>query len=125
MIPERYSLAIDGYYMNPVADNPGFIAEVIEDVANQADMRLLDVTVRNVDASIPQGEGFVDEGGISAHGLISTSHICLHTWPNSGFFMFDLVSCRRFDPERIKELVLRELKVKTVEREAVYPIATT
>jgi len=116
MIPSRFGFALDGYSGSPELASPAFLASFLSDTCEAAGMRLIDLAIRNVEGSIPEGERWHDEGGISAHALISTSHICLHTWPKDSFFMLDVVSCRPFDIEHVKTFVLLRLNVKAIKR---------
>lgn len=116
MIPSRFGFALDGYSGSPELSNPTFLAQFLSDTCEAAGMRLIDLAIRNVEGSIPENERWHDEGGISAHALISTSHICLHTWPKDSFFMLDVVSCRPFDIEHVKAFVLLRLNVKAIKR---------
>jgi S-adenosylmethionine/arginine decarboxylase-like enzyme len=53
---------------------------------------------------------------MSAQALISTSHITIHVWPAQFFVMFDLVSCKAFDLERIAQEVMGDLGIARVRR---------
>ena len=48
---------------------------------------------------------FEDEGGISMHAIISTSHIHIHAWPLQNFFSLDVFSCKPFDAERARNIL--------------------
>jgi S-adenosylmethionine/arginine decarboxylase-like enzyme len=116
MIPHRFGFTLDGTSTSPELGDPLFHATLIRDLAEEAGMRLLDLAVKDVEGEVPKGERWVDEGGISSHGLISTSHISLHTWPKDSFFMLDVVSCRPFRIEQVKAFVMLRLQVETVKR---------
>lgn len=58
-----------------------------------------------LDPSKLTGDAFIDEGGLSAMCMISTSHISIHCWPLRGQFMFDAFSCKEFDVDHAKTLV--------------------
>lgn len=116
MIPQRFGFALDGNSSSVNLGDPVFHATFIRDLAEAAGMRLLDLSVKDVEGEVPQGERWVDEGGISSIGLISTSHVCLHTWPKDRFFMLDVVSCRPFDVEQVKAFVMLRLNVTAVKR---------
>ncbi|MFH0972076.1 MAG: adenosylmethionine decarboxylase [Candidatus Micrarchaeota archaeon] len=42
-----------------------------------------------------------DDGGISGFVLIAESHISIHTFPDIGYFTFDLYSCKEFDKRKV------------------------
>lgn len=35
--------------------------------------------------------------GVSVNALIATSHICIHTWPETGYVSMDVYSCDSFN----------------------------
>lgn len=39
--------------------------------------------------------------GITAYALLSESHISIHTWPEEGFALIDVLSCALFDVESL------------------------
>jgi len=43
--------------------------------------------------------------GYSITGHLQESHITIHTWPEDGFFTFDMFTCKSFDEERITALI--------------------
>jgi S-adenosylmethionine/arginine decarboxylase-like enzyme len=55
---------------------------------------------------------FEDEGGVTGVLILSTSHCTIHTWPLRKKFVFDLYSCRDFDPMPVVEMVTTALKAK-------------
>jgi S-adenosylmethionine decarboxylase len=57
---------------------------------------------------------FEDEGGITGILVLSTSHCAIHTWPLSGTFVFDIFSCRSFNPLLVLEDVVAELDATEV-----------
>lgn len=46
-----------------------------------------------------------DEGGISCVGVLSTSHVSIHTWPEHCYAVLDVYSCREFSLEVVIALV--------------------
>ncbi|MBU1196898.1 adenosylmethionine decarboxylase [Candidatus Micrarchaeota archaeon] len=46
-----------------------------------------------------------DDGGISGFVLIAESHISIHTFPELGYFTFDLYSCKAFDRKKVIEII--------------------
>lgn len=60
--------------------------------------------------------------GVTALGLLSESHISIHTWPEIGYAAVDIFTCGdRADPQQACKLLLRELSperhsLKTIQR---------
>lgn len=55
-----------------------------------------------------------DNPGVTGVGLITTSHIVIHTWDNDLNFQLDVYSCKKFEPKYIKEMAL-EIGLLTTE----------
>ena len=57
----------------------------------------------------PVWHAFPEPGGVTGFLLLSESHLCVHTFPETGFAAFDLYCCRsRVDwpwAERLKDLL--------------------
>ena len=112
--PKRFALSIDGHTANKTTmDDPSQLVRLVYDVAEAANMTILNLAVSEVAADFKKlgSPVFEDEGGISILALIYTSHIALHCWPERKYFMFDLVSCRPFNEAAIRELVEDELEL--------------
>jgi S-adenosylmethionine/arginine decarboxylase-like enzyme len=113
-LPQRYSYLLDGVVTRKeVLADPGYLSSVVMRMIDVAGMRLVNLTVSNIVADIEaRGEKpFADEGGISVLGLMTTSHVALHGWADSGVFMLDLSSCRDFDSDHLHSCVLEWLGV--------------
>ena len=50
-------------------------------------------------------------GGYSLFGIISESHISIHTFPEQKCFSFDLYSCKLFDHQKLKDLIKKEFDI--------------
>lgn len=48
-------------------------------------------------------------GGYSIFGIITESHISMHTFPENNYFSFDLYSCKKFDSNFLIEILNKEL----------------
>ena len=48
--------------------------------------------------------------GYSLSGIISESHITIHTFPEENYFSFDLYSCTKFDTELLINIFKEEIK---------------
>jgi S-adenosylmethionine/arginine decarboxylase-like enzyme len=115
----RYSYALDGTSkIKDVLTDTGHLKHVIEEIARISEMRIFNVSLTNVtDEILRTGDNpKSDEGGWSAQamGLISTSHIALHAWPDKQSFMFDLVSCRDFNSGKVHHAIVDLLAVKEI-----------
>jgi len=71
---------------------------------------------------------FTEDGiaGISGFQFIIESHISMHTYSEHQFLSFDLYSCKKFDPEPVKEILkktygLEKIEINTVVRGTCFP----
>lgn len=48
-----------------------------------------------------------DGGGVSGFVMVNESHISIHTFTNRRFLTMDVYSCKKFDTEKVKELVTK------------------
>lgn len=92
--------------------NADVVRKFIEVAVKKLGMRPLgEPTVHDVALDILKlgQEPFDDEGGISVqlvgYGTLSTSHLCIHTWPLRHEFHMDIYSCREFDMVSISDFV--------------------
>lgn len=88
--------------------DPTLVENLISAVINASGMRqLAPIQVIEVPLQIEKlGKiPFEDEGGITAIGVLSTSHVAVHTWPLQEYFKLHLYSCRDFDQKLIREIV--------------------
>lgn len=117
MLPDRYMLMIDGWINDPEKlASPSQLAGLLSRTAERAGMKVLNILTSDVGGTLGNKAEFVDEGGMSAQALISTSHITIHVWPDQFFVMFDLVSCKAFDVEGLQRFVMGELGIARVRR---------
>ncbi len=54
--------------------------------------------------------------GISGFVLIAESHISIHTFPEKQYLSMDLLSCRKFDVERVLDYVRQAFGIRKIER---------
>lgn len=114
--PLRCRLEIDAFSDAKFLGDEERLKEVIQKVARIAGMDMIKIVITpvDIDPSKLTGDGFLDDGGVSVQGLITTSHITLHAWPQRSFFMFDLVSCKKFNRAGVMNTVCNSLEVRTV-----------
>ena len=67
-----------------------------------------------------------DEWGISGFVIIAESHIAVHTYPNKGFLVMDIFSCKDFDIDAARDHIKEVFKIKRMDhrllgRGADYP----
>lgn len=92
----------------------GFVRELVA----RLEMRLLgEPQVHEVEQDIRKlgVEPFEDEGGVTAVGVLSTSHVAIHTWPlreatpSQEMFVLDVYSCRSFKDDVVIDLLESKL----------------
>ena len=105
-------LLVDGYVRDGRILNPDSICTLFDRLVETLDMQYLQ---RPTAIRVPMEPGKLatdeDEGGWSVICQITTSHIALHSWPMRGAFMMDVFSCRPFDPEAARRVVVEMLDV--------------
>jgi S-adenosylmethionine/arginine decarboxylase-like enzyme len=111
-------LIIDGVGDPVKLRSRSFVGAFLLRVAELASMQVVDVRVYELPAGPPRPDGgFVDPGGVTGYALLTTSHVSIHTFPETGEFKFDLYSCRDFDPEAVRGSVYGQLGVSSAESE--------
>ena len=116
-MPQRHSLELDGFVLNGEGLSIATRLEnVISSVACLSNMRIINFTCSYIAEDLKKlhSQVFKDEGGVSVQALISTSHICIHCWPNRDFFMFDIVSCKSFSPVDVANYLILGLGVHEI-----------
>lgn len=112
---ERWTLMADGYAANAGLLEEGRVRGVMTDLVDLIDMDLIDLHVHEVGPDVPSGPGH------SLVGVITTSHVTLHTWPEVDGFMLDVVSCKPFSPEDALQHVRHCFEVRRWERIMSWP----
>ena len=56
-----------------------------------------------------------DESGITGMILIAESHISIHTYPEKGYFAFDIFSCKEFDIKEVERSVKNTFNPERIE----------
>jgi S-adenosylmethionine/arginine decarboxylase-like enzyme len=117
LMPQRHSLGLDGFVLS--GEGLSIVTQlehVISSVACLSDMRIINFTCSYIEEDLKKlySQVFRDEGGVSVQALISTSHICIHCWPNRDFFMFDIVSCKSFSPVDVANYLIIGLGVREI-----------
>ena len=66
-------------------------------------------------AVVPWKDEWAETPGISGFVMITTSHISIHTFPEDDYVFIDVFSCRPFDVEKTKNLILEMFEAKTAD----------
>jgi len=53
-----------------------------------------------------------DDLGYTINGMLMESHITIHTWPESGYFSFDLFSCNNFSDKKVIDIIKEHFNIK-------------
>jgi S-adenosylmethionine/arginine decarboxylase-like enzyme len=101
---QRYELRFNAKGHVDALNDELIILKLLHGVAKVADMRVLAATVVQV-GEAGHGHAETNEYGWTGCAIISTSHITIHTWPEIGKYMFDLVSCKDFDQTAVKKYI--------------------
>ena len=55
-----------------------------------------------------------NNSGYSLVGIISESHISIHTFPEDNYFSFDLYSCKNFDVDSLEKIFKKYFGIETL-----------
>lgn len=123
--PLRCRLEVDAFSDARFLGDETRLKEALQKVADIAGMDLIKFVITPIalDHTKLTGDEFQDDGGVSVQGLITTSHITLHAWPNRQCFFFDLVSCKYFNRKDVTNAVCDLLEVRTVIYESFVDVA--
>ncbi len=85
----------------PRTNDPLAVAQFLKDVIKKAGMTLMagPLVAREPLRDIGQGPG------VSGIALLCESSVHIHTYPEQGYFFFELFSCKDFDPRDVEMLV--------------------
>jgi S-adenosylmethionine/arginine decarboxylase-like enzyme len=101
-LPIRFNLMMNGRVgpaMRPEMNTPAGIDKFLAFVAEKSGMTI--VTTQSINLDDPNdGEWY----GLTGLAMIKTSHIAFHIWPHyDSYYMFDISSCKPFNPESLRE----------------------
>ncbi|MEE9220037.1 MAG: S-adenosylmethionine decarboxylase [candidate division NC10 bacterium] len=88
----------------------GLIERYLKGLCSAIDMRTISGphTVVVEEALVERGaDPFEDEGGVTSVLVLSTSHICIHTWPLRERLEVDCYSCRDFEPKVFAQVTMQ------------------
>lgn len=93
-------------------DIPGHKA-LLQELIDRLDIELIDeIVVKKTSA------GF-DDWGLSGYALITTSHLCFHSFLPQNHVFFDVFSCKEFDTAIVNEVLSSFYKGSTITFNAV------
>lgn len=92
---EHKHLIVKGSMESKVS--PPEVEELISQLCYNLDMEFMKGIKNNPQAGYEGG----DNPGVTGVGIITTSHIVIHTWDNSKDFQLDVYSCKDYKPEDV------------------------
>jgi S-adenosylmethionine/arginine decarboxylase-like enzyme len=131
--PQRYAFHLDAYAKPTLLSNVVYLEQTMRTIIKDIGMRLISLNTAHVKEELPLPpvgidqasscrQRFAPDGGYSIQALITTSHVAIHTWPEVAFFMFDVVSCKPFEQQRLRMLLDEYLGVSEVVNEYAWPV---
>ncbi len=90
--------------------NMNFIYEFLNNFPEAIGMQKM-----SLPAVVPWKDEWAETPGISGFVMITTSHISIHTFPEDDYVFIDVFSCRPFDVEKTKNLILEMFEAKTAD----------
>ncbi len=104
MITQRFHYIFDAGGINQkILNSKKLVDSLLKDTANLCKMRIIS------GPHIVQGMDY--NPGVSGFCIIDFSHISIHTFSAPGEVCVDIFSCKPFDPQEIKNYLLKKLKV--------------
>ncbi|MBI2451084.1 MAG: adenosylmethionine decarboxylase [Parcubacteria group bacterium] len=97
--------------------NENEIKKILSDLIKISEMTLVEPVQAHQFPSASYSRNI--PGGITAFGILSESHISIHTWPENNYFSLDLFSCRNFDEKKIESAIKKIFKVKKIDSKTV------
>jgi S-adenosylmethionine decarboxylase len=87
--------------------NEQFVYNILDQLPAQLDMtKMIDPVVK------VWKDKFAETPGVSGFVMIAESHISIHTFPDFDYVFMDIFSCRAFDVEKTKQLVMDAFKAQ-------------
>ena len=77
------------------------VENIINDLVNKLGMKYVKTMPVNPMVAYEPNENC----GVTGIGIITTSHIIIHTWNETKYFQADVYSCKNFDKKEVVELV--------------------
>jgi len=95
---KRYHQIFDIDNCNENINNPQFLRDTLQKIASTVDMHIIEGPII--------AEGQPNNPGYSALCIIDFSHISIHTFSTYQEALIDIFSCKEYDREKIRELLL-------------------
>jgi S-adenosylmethionine decarboxylase len=103
MITQRFHYIFDAWGISPkFLNSKKLVDSILKDAAKICKMRIIGGPL------IVQGMDY--NPGISGFCIIDFSHISIHTFSHPGEVCVDIFSCKPFNPEEIRDYLLKKLK---------------
>ena len=111
-----FQLIVDGFSSPEILRNARTLNRLLIDIPILTKMSVLDRKIYMVpeDETALKQTDFKDSGGLTGFAVLTTSHISIHTFPLTSEFRFDVYSCKPFDYDKVKEMVVNTLKAKDI-----------
>ena len=77
------------------------VKNVIDDLVDNLDMKYVKSMPVNPMVAYEPNENC----GVTGVGIITTSHIIIHTWDGTKYFQVDIYSCKDFNPSQVINLL--------------------
>lgn len=59
------------------------------------------------------------ESGVTGFVLLAESHISIHTYPEKGYFAFDIFSCKEFDTKKAIDYIKARFGIKKIRKDII------
>ena len=107
-------LMIDGFSCDRNSlENEQKLKEIIEELVDLLEMRKISdiITIKH-----ETGDA---EHGITAFVAIAESNITIHTYPEKGYIIIDIFSCKEFDIEKTESFLKKQFGIKKMEKNLI------
>jgi S-adenosylmethionine decarboxylase len=104
---KRYHHIFDISSCNDSINDRQFLRDTLQDIASTVDMQIIEGPII--------AEGQEGNPGFSALCIIDFSHISIHTFSVYNEVLVDIFSCKEYDREKVRELVLRAFSTQDSE----------
>jgi len=95
---KRYHQIFDISSCNNNINDSQFLRQTLQNIAASVDMHIIEGPII--------AEGGPGNEGLSALCIIDFSHISIHTFSNYNEVLIDIFSCKEWDRDKIKKLIL-------------------
>lgn len=106
-------LIIDGKAEPELLRNKSLIKDIFTCIVLQTGMNVLDCKMYEIpeDEETLLSEKFKDSGGVTGYVVLTTSHICIHTFPLKSEFKLDIFSCKPYNTVPIIDIITNNFNI--------------